>query len=133
MYDIIKRVIQSGGYKLSKVLDKIDLGWVDGSLTDEQRQELRQLAQNGASVSGEVDVLKYLKDLDRRVSAIEAGQAPESDREEYPPFVDGKWYYAGDKCSENGKNYICTAPAGDVCVWSPSTYPAYWEEVTGDV
>ena len=133
MYDIVKRVIHAGGYKLSKVLDKIDLGWVEGSLTDEQRQELRQLAQDGASVSGEVDVIRYLQDLDRRVSAIEQGQAPEADQEAYPPFVEGKWYYGGDKCSENGKNYTCTAPDGVVCVWSPSTYPAYWEEVTGNV
>lgn len=130
MYGIMKRVIQSGGYKLTKVLEKIDLQWAEGSITDEQRQELRQLAQDGANVSGEVDILERVLNLERRVSAIEAGQAPGADTEEYPPYVEGKWYYTGGKCSENGKNYTCIAPEGTPCVWSPCAYPAYWEEVT---
>ena len=129
MYDIIKRVIEGGNYKLAKVLDKIDSLWAENALTDEQRQELRQLAQGGASVSGEVDLLDRVLDLEQRVRALEAGQTPDAPQEEYPPFVEGKWYYAGDKCSENGKNYTCTAPEGVVCVWAPSVYPAYWTEV----
>lgn len=129
MYDIIKRVIEGGNYKLAKVLDKIDSLWAENALTDEQRQELRQLAQGGASVSGEVNVLERLLDLERRVRELEAGKSPEADPEEYPPFVEGKWYYAGDKCSENGKNYTCIAPEGVVCVWAPSVYSSYWQEV----
>ena len=132
MYDIIKRVIRAGDYKLTKILEKIDLQWAEGEMTYEQCQELRQLARDGANVSSEVDVLERVLDLERRVSAIEAGQAPGADTEEYPPYVEGKWYYTGGKCSENGKNYTCIAPDGVVCVWSPSTYPAYWEEVTGN-
>ena len=126
MYDIIKRVIHSGNYKLSNVLQKIKSAWAEGELTDEQKQELCKLAMDGASVSGEVDILERLLDLEKRVRDLEAGQTLE---EEYPPFVEGKWYYAGDKCSENGKNYTCTAPEGVVCVWAPSVYPAYWTEV----
>ncbi|MBO5317563.1 MAG: hypothetical protein J6A74_03895 [Oscillospiraceae bacterium] len=132
MYDIIHRVIRAGGYKLSKVLQKIDSVWVDGDLTDQQRQQLRQLAQDGASVSGEVDILQRVLDLEQRVRILEAAQNPEEAPEEYPPFVEGKWYYAGDKCCESGKDYVCIAPADVVCVWSPSVYPAYWEEVNSN-
>jgi hypothetical protein len=49
--------------------------------------------------------------------------------ESYDDYVPGKWYYGGDKASFNGKNYVCTAPEGTVCVWSPSEYPTYWREV----
>ena len=128
MYDIFKRVIRAGGYKLTNVLQKIDNVWAEGAITDAQREELRTMAQNGAHVSSEVDVLAWMADMDRRMRAVEAAQQAKPDQEEYPAYAEGKWYYAGDKCSENGKNYICTAPEGVVCVWSPSTYPAYWQE-----
>ena len=42
-------------------------------------------------------------------------------------YVVGKWYYNGDKCSFEGVNYVCIAPEGATCVWSPKDYPAYWE------
>ena len=127
MYDIIKRVIQTGGYRLSTVQQKIDSLWAEGVLTDDQRQELHKLALEGASVAGDVDLLSKVLELERRVRALEA---PEEDPEVYPPYVEGKWYYAGDRCSENGKHYTCIAPEGVVCVWAPGVYPAYWEEVT---
>ena len=128
MYDILKRVIGTGNYKLANVLQKIDNVWAEGEITDAQRDELRTMAQNGANTAGEVDMLAWMIDMDRRMRAMEAAQQVKPDQEEYPAYVEGKWYYAGDKCSENGKNYTCTAPEGVVCVWSPSTYPAYWQE-----
>lgn len=45
----------------------------------------------------------------------------------YPEFVVGNWYYAGNKISFSGNNYICVAPENVVCVWSPIDYPEYWE------
>ena len=128
MYDILKRVIGTGNYKLANVLQKIDNVWAEGEISDAQRDELRTMAQNGANTAGEVDMLAWMIDMDRRMRAMEAVQQAKPDQEEYPAYVEGKWYYACDKCSENGKNYTCTAPEGVVCVWSPSTYPAYWKE-----
>ena len=128
MYDILKRVIGTGSYKLANVLQKIDNVWAEGEITDAQRDELRTMAQNGANTVGEVDMLAWMIDMDRRMRAMEAAQKDKPDQEEHPPYLEGKWYYTGDKCSENGKNYTCTAPEGVVCVWSPSTYPAYWKE-----
>lgn len=128
MYDILKRVIGTGSYKLANVLQKIDNVWAEGEITDAQRDELRTMAQNGANTVGEVDMLAWMIDMDLRMRAMEAAQQVKPDEAEYPAYVEGKWYYSGDKCSENGKNYTCTAPEGVVCVWSPSTYPAYWKE-----
>ena len=38
-------------------------------------------------------------------------------------------YKNGDKVMFNGNVYECIAPEGVACVWSPSEYPAYWEEL----
>lgn len=133
MYDIIKRVIAAGRYQLPNVLDKINSSWAEGSITDAQRDELAALARSGADAGHEVDVMAKLQELEDRVRKVEERQSTDPAGEEYPAYVEGKWYYAGDKCAENGKNYVCVAPAGVVCVWSPNNYPAYWEEVTEDV
>lgn len=44
MYDIIKNVITSGSYELTDILKKIDTIWLQGTLTEEQRTELIDLA-----------------------------------------------------------------------------------------
>ena len=130
MYEIIKNVIQSGRYELTDILTKIDTLWVQSSLSDDERTELIALAREGAGVSQSVDVLEKLADLDKRVAALERAGAtdPEPDVE-CPEYVAGKWYYKDDKITHNGQKYVCIAPDGVVCVWSPSEYPAYWQLV----
>ena len=128
MYDIAKNVIQSGNYKLTAMLDKLTTLWMEGQIDKEQRDELTQMAEQSPDARAELDVLAKLENLDRRVSALEAGSGGE-EAEEYPGYVAGKWYYNGDKVTYNGKHYTCTAPSGVVCVWSPDDYPTYWEEV----
>ena len=144
MYGVIKNVINSKRYDLADILKKLDTLWVQGTITEEQRTELVLLAQNNAKVENSVDLLKMYVELDKRVTALEKANAPteddsasgdasgEEDVEEvvaYTEFEVGKWYYAGDKISFNGKNYVCVAPEDSVCVWSPIDYPAYWEEL----
>ena len=46
MYDVIKIVIDAGGYSLSDVLAKIEREWVLGHLTDEERDQLIEAAMN---------------------------------------------------------------------------------------
>ena len=46
MYDIIKNVITSGSYELTDILKKIDTIWLQGTLTEEQRTELIDLARH---------------------------------------------------------------------------------------
>lgn len=38
-------------------------------------------------------------------------------------------YYKGDKVTFEGAKYICIAPDGVACTWSPVQYPTYWEKV----
>lgn len=130
MYQIIKNVIERGGYDLSAILTKIDTLWVNGSLTDEQHTELTGLARSNGDAKYSADVIAKLNDLEARVRALENAETadPAEPTEEYPEYVAGKWYYNGDKCSFENENYICIAPTGTVCVWSPTEYPAYWQK-----
>lgn len=129
MYEIVKNVIFSGRYDLSALLCKIDTLWVQGDLTDEQKTELVSLAQEHADASGSVSILRKLEELDLRVTALEQRETTQTP-EEYPEYVIGKWYYNGDKITCDGDKYVCIAPEGQVCTWSPFEYPAYWEKVT---
>lgn len=127
MFEIVKNVITGGRFDLSEILMKIDVLWVQGSLTDDEKTELEELARSKADTGNSIDVIKKLEDLDRRVRVLEGGSAPS---EEYPDYIPGKWYYSGDKITFDSRKYICTAPEGQVCTWSPAEYPAYWEEVS---
>lgn len=126
MKTIFENVINTKNYDLKDILAKINIHHIEGNISDEDREELIALARSKAWISNSIDVLKKLEELDLRVKALEEGKTTEP-TEEYPPYTAGKWYYNGDKCSENNVNYICIAPEGVVCVWSPSEYPAYWE------
>ena len=125
MFEVIKNVIKEGRYNLTELLVKIDTLWVQGSLTDEQKAALVQEAQTNADFGNSLDIIAKIEELDARVRALE-GEEPGGEMEEYVP---GKWYYNGDKVSFNGKIYVCIAPEGQVCTWSPSDYPTYWDEI----
>lgn len=121
MYSIIKKVIARGGYDLSGILTKVETLWAEEELTDGEREELTAAARAGANAQNSVDVLKKLEELDQRVRALEGNFTGIGE-----PYVPGKWYYAGDACVFDGATYVCTAPEGVTCVWSPADYPAYW-------
>ena len=40
MYQIIKNVIERGGYDLTAILQKVNTLWANGNITDEQYDEL---------------------------------------------------------------------------------------------
>ena len=128
---MIESTILFGDYELDKILSSIDLYHIEGSLTDEERRELIDLARENAKTQYKEDdittILLQLHDLDKRVKALEKGGEPAP--KEYPEYVVGKWYYNGDGCTFEGKKYDCIAPEGVVCTWSPAEYPTYWQEV----
>ena len=125
MKTIFESVIARGGYDLSDLLKKIDSYHIEGKLTDTEKDELYRKARGEATPN--VDVMAKLMELEERVRKLESAEAPE--KEDYPEYVPGKWYYTGDKISYGGKNYVCSAPAGVVCTWNPDEYPAYWSVV----
>lgn len=127
MYDVIKDVINTRRYVLADMLHKIDTLWAQGDIDDDQRTELIALAQGNSDMTQEVNVLAKLEELEKRVRALESGNTEPG--ETYPDYVVGKWYYNGDKITFEGGKYKCIAPAGVVCVWSPTEYPPHWEMV----
>ena len=131
MYEIVKNVLNSGGYDLTAIIKKIDSLWVQGKLTDSEYNELISSARNGAKTEHSVDILTKLEELDKRLKVLENFEAPSDSTEgTVEEYAVGKWYYKGDKVFFEGKAYVCTAPEDTVCVWSPKEYPAYWSEVS---
>lgn len=140
MKNIIRSVISRGAYNLSAMLKKIDTLWVQGSISDEEREELMSLARGNADVQQSIDILAKVEEHEKRLAELEelvknltASKEDTEDGEEvteesYDEYVVGKWYYNGDGVMFGGKAYECTAPVGTPCVWSPSDYPAYWSE-----
>lgn len=136
MYEVIKSVINSGIYELSGLITKIETVWLESKITDEQKDELIQLARENADLSFSIDMKEQLVRIDKDMKALEArvvkleeGGSEPVTPEEYPQYKEGKWYYNGDKITFKGEKYTCIAPKGWVCVWSPEGYPTYWQKV----
>lgn len=137
MYEIIKAVISSGRYELVDILRKIDTIWVQGDLTDEQREELVGLARDNADPAASYAPLQEqieqafqaIQALADRVARLEAGETPEPgpEPEEWPAWVQPTGahdaYSAGDQVTYNGRHYVSNI---DGNVWSPDAYPAGW-------
>ena len=158
MYEIIKTVINSGRFELTDILKKIDTLWVQGDLTEEEKTELVALAQEKAKpensfapLQEQIDKLASVQDtlieaVNKQASYIQAiidklqendigiDEPTEEPTEEYPlykqPTGAHDAYYNGDKMTyTDGFKYVCIAPEGTPCVWSPDDYPAYWQLV----
>lgn len=132
MYEIIKNVILSDVFELSEMLNKIEVVWIKSEITDEEKEELIQLAREHAdpifslNLQMQIDnIVNQLKDIENRLSKLEQGSGVQP--EEYPEFVVGKVYKNGDKVTFDGNKYVCIAPEGQICVWSPADYPTYWK------
>ena len=143
MYQIIKDVITSKRYELNDILKKIDTIWVQGDIDDDQKDELVEMAseyadpeQSYAPLQAQIEqAFAQIKALEARVAALEAGESPEPapEPDEWPEYVQPTGahdaYHNGDKITYNGKKYICIAPEGTACVWTPDGYPPYWQAV----
>lgn len=157
MKNIFQTVIKRGGYDLSEMLRKIDSYHISGKLSDQDRDELYTMARDEANPSYNLDflnklleVIDIIKSLDTRIGRLENNYLTESEIQdddgendvvvdpENPKdpettiyqdnYVAGKWYRTGDTVSFENKTYVCIAPEGMVCTWSPAEYPAYWNE-----
>lgn len=154
MYEIIKNVIEAGNYELVDMLKKINTVWIESNITDEQKQELDELARTNANAENsyapmQEQIDKAFKEIDLLKSTVEANAVgmsalkdaveklggkveatTEPSKEEYPEYVQPTGahnaYNVGDKITYNGKKYICQMNG---CVWTPDAYPAGWEEV----
>ena len=139
-FNSFANIINAGGYKLGEMKERIH-GLADrGELTLDERDRLLGMAETHADPLAETEKGNMLADHERRIKALEdkiaelMNQSGETEDGELnvadiAEYVPGKWYYAGDVVMWNSEAYVCTAPGGVVCVWSPADYPAYWEKV----
>lgn len=144
-YEDLRAQISSGDFKLQAMLDKLTRLYIEDMLTEEEYDDLMQFARDNANPDKEIeentDIVKQLmlrvteseqklNDLEARVVKLEDPEAePEEPVITYEPYDPHKWYYKDMTCSFEGKNYICIAPEGVVCTWSPAGYPQYWKLV----
>ena len=72
MYDFIKNLILSGGYRLDAMERTIERHYVRGELSETERVELLNLAADNADESKEIDIVAVLADLERRIEVLES-------------------------------------------------------------
>ena len=154
MYEIIKNVINTGDYELKDFLEKINIMYIEGEITKEQKDELDNLARKNANPENsyaplqeqidnlylELNTLKSTVEANARgMSALKevveklGGTITEPEipvTEEYPEYKQPTGahdaYKVGDKITFEGKKYTCIL---DNCVWSPTEYPSAWQEI----
>lgn len=138
MYSVIKDVLTTGNYELVDILNKINKLWVESNLTEEERDELVNLARSNAVPDNSyaensvqiANLFEYYQQLDIRLTALEnnSGTVEPEHEEEWPTYIQPTGahnaYKAGDKVMFQSKKYICQM---DNCVWDPLTYPAGWK------
>lgn len=136
MYNIIKEVILSKHFELTSMLEKIDIIWLQGDITKEQKNELEILAREKADPTLSLDLKHQIEQLTinmqgliKRIEQLEAKSSvsPEIPSNEFPEFELHHAYINGDKVTFEGKKYICTLPEHTLTTtWSPKDYPPYW-------
>ena len=123
---MIESTILSGDYELDKILSSIDLYHIEGSLTDEERRELIDLAREHAKIQYKEEDISQLFDslhaLEERVTKLEGTEVVEK----YPEYEDDRWYFSGEGVTFDGTKNICIAKKTK---FSPAEKPKDWQEV----
>lgn len=123
---MIESTILSGDYELDKILSSIDLYHIEGSLTDEERRELIELARENAKIQYKEEDISQLFDrlhaLEERVTKLEETEVVEK----YPEYEDNRWYFSGEGVTFEGAKYTCIAKKTK---FSPAEKPKDWQEV----
>lgn len=130
MFKIFKNVIENSDFDLRDILKKIEESYIKSDISEEEKTSLESLAREKAKPENSYASLqKQIDELTERISKLEEN-SDEEVTEEYPEYRQPTGahdaYNMGRKVTFNGKKYICKL---DGCVWSPSEYPAAWEEV----
>lgn len=133
MYEIIKNVIEKQDFDLRDILYKIAKMYIEGYITEEEKEELELLARNNAKAENSYAPLqKQIDDLyskyEKLYKLIKTDEPENPVEEEYPEYVqptgEHDSYKVGDKITFKGKKYECIY---ENCVWSPEEYPQGWK------
>lgn len=92
MFEVLKSVILTGGFKLTDIQYKIKKLYALGDIDEAQMEELLQMASGGVSPDAErpetLVLIQFLSEridgLEARVKALEGGEEPEPS--EYPEW-----------------------------------------------
>ena len=133
MKTISENVITNGRYELAAMLKRIDTIWLQGDITDADRDKLIALARKKATPDmGYASVEQRLKDIENRLTELEKAGKP-LETEEYPawkqPTGAHDAYHTGDKIMYNGRKYKCVAADNFAVTYPPDVLPGMWEEV----
>lgn len=143
MYQIVKTLIESGGFDLTDMLGRIEILFARGQLTEEESAELLEMAREHVNMavaypelSARVTELEvWRRDVDERLKALEGTEEPDPEPEdEYPawhtPTGAHDAYYKDDKMTyTDGKKYVCIAPDGYGVTYGPDVLPGMWQLV----
>lgn len=146
MFEIVKNVILGKNYKLEDMLNKLNILWAEGSISDDERLSLISLSRENAVAENSYKPLQeqlnnlykafdnFKEEVNDRLNTLEGKEDIEEPTEEYPPFVKPEGahdcYNEGSKMTFNGKKYICLING---CVWSPDEYLQGWQEVVEEI
>lgn len=75
--EIFLTLIKSGNYNLDELSVKLDKMYIEGKLTETERDELLLMATDGAKDSAQIDLYEKIVDLEHRVVALETKDIPE--------------------------------------------------------
>ncbi len=143
MYQIVKTLIESGGFDLTDMLGRIEILFARGQLTDEESAELLEMAREHVNMavaypelSARVTELEvWRREVDERLKSLEGTEEPDPEPEdEYPawhtPTGAHDAYYKDDKMTyTDGKKYVCVAPDGYGVTYGPDVLPDMWQLV----
>ena len=125
----LESVIARRDYNLADLEERIDRLWLDGKLTEAERDELMQLAAENAPDAQQVDVIAKLADLERRIALLE-NPPVENDAPTYATWEPGYTTQKGeivlydvtgdgepDLCQYNGGRSYTSVGIGKISGW----------------
>lgn len=133
MNEIIKNAIEKQDFDLREMLYKIAKMYIEGYITEEEKEELEVLARDNAkSENSYAPLQEQIDDLyskyEELYKLIKTDEPENPVEEEYPEYVQPTGahdsYKLGDKITFEGKKYECIY---ENCVWSPEEYPQGWK------
>lgn len=138
MYNRLKNLIETGNFDLNGMTARLQNLEMRGEIDIDERDMLIEAARRKADPMHGSDLGVRVSDHEARIRRLEAlvtqlqgGGAGSGDGETAvtlkPAYDPYKWYYTGDGCSWEGKNYTCVdSPDTHPCTWSPAGNPNRW-------
>lgn len=84
--ECFESAILRGVYNAEEMVHKVNTLWIDGKLTEEERNELVSMAYDHANDEAQIDIVTKLADLEERIFALEH---PAQEEPVYPVWTAG--------------------------------------------